>query len=353
MRVLHLPHNIASIPSHTIRGLRAIGVEARGLVIGGNIHQSSDGLKVVTLSGCSRLERKGKKLLFWWNFLRWIWWADVIHWYFSELLPSGLDLKIVRLLGKPAVVEWLGSEIRIPEIEIRDNPYYETAYHDKGFECARESLEGSRARQKLFIDAGFVPIVSGTTGTIQYIQTDICPRFFSLSQRLSLSDFEPAYPHPDNPRPLVVHSPSAPVTKGTPYVLAAVERLKRTCDFDFLLLQDMPRHEVLESVKKADIYLDQFVLGLYGMAGLEAMAFGKPVVCYMKPSLLDKFSPDIPVVNASPEELEEKLEMLLRDGRLRYETGRRSRNYVETYHDSVEIAGQLVEIYRNVMEQRA
>jgi len=45
--------------------------------------------------------------------------------------------------------------------------------------------------------------------------------------------------------------------------------------------------------------------------------------------------------------------MLLRDGRLRYETGRRSRNYVETYHDSVEIAGQLVEIYRNVMEQRA
>jgi glycosyl transferase family 1 len=352
MRVLHLPHNIASIPSHTIRGLRAIGVDARGLMIGGIMLQSFDSLKVISFSGRFRLERIGRKLWFWCCFLRGLIWADVIHWYYSELLPFGLDLKIIRLLGKPAVVEWLGSEIRIPEVEFRDNPYYERAYHDVEFECSTENFKGSRARQKLFIEAGFMPIVSGTTGTTQYIQGDICPRYYTIRQRLIISDFVPEYPDSRTLRPLIVHSPSAPVTKGTSYVLEAVECLKWRYDFDFVLLQDMPRQEVLDYIRKADIYLDQFVLGLYGMAGLEAMAFGKPVICYMKPSLRSEFPPDIPIVSATADELCGTLEMLLCDGELRHDIGRRSRRYVETYHDSVKIASQLVEVYREVMEAR-
>jgi len=50
VRVLHLPVNIASFASHTVRGLRNIGVDARGLVLVNAPVQSEEGLRVFTLT---------------------------------------------------------------------------------------------------------------------------------------------------------------------------------------------------------------------------------------------------------------------------------------------------------------
>ncbi|MCM8825084.1 MAG: hypothetical protein NC937_02885, partial [Candidatus Omnitrophica bacterium] len=48
MKVLHLPVNVASIPSNTIKGLRKIGIDARGLVAQQAYCQSSNGLVVIS-----------------------------------------------------------------------------------------------------------------------------------------------------------------------------------------------------------------------------------------------------------------------------------------------------------------
>jgi glycosyltransferase involved in cell wall biosynthesis len=98
-------------------------------------------------------------------------------------------------------------------------------------------------------------------------------------------------------------------------------------------------------LRKADIFLDQFILGGYGMAAIEAFALGKPVVCFIKPSMVKLYPSDLPAVNGTVDNLTETLEQLILDGPARQCLGRRGRAYAERYHDSVAVAGQLKEIY--------
>ncbi|HPO51256.1 MAG TPA: hypothetical protein PK165_00305 [bacterium] len=104
-------------------------------------------------------------------------------------------------------------------------------------------------------------------------------------------------------------------------------------------------------MKNADIFLDQFVLGAHGMACLEAMAYGKPVLCYIKPSLIPQYPDDLPIVNANPDNLEIVLEELLLNGKKRCELGKQGRAYVEKYHDAMKLSYDLVSIYSKIIEK--
>jgi glycosyltransferase involved in cell wall biosynthesis len=351
MRVLHLPTNTASIPSHTVRGLSEIGVDAQGVVIGNPMIHSAEGLKVIEVRGAQWTPPWiWGQLVKSFQFVKWATWADVIHWYFdASMLPLGMDLKIIGFLGKPAVVEWLGSDIRIPEVEFADNPYYKSDFN-KGYEHQSENLQKSRRTQQAFTKQGFLPVLIPCM--TQYIQKDICPRFYKIGQRIMLRDFAPRYPDPNKKKPLVVHAPSAPVAKGTAFVLKAVEQLKEKYEFEFVLIQGLPRKKALDIIGEADIFLDQFIIGYYGMAALEAMAYGKPVLCYVKPSVLREEPSFLPIVNANPDTLVEMLGLLLRDGGLRLAMGEQGRAYVEKYHDAVKLAYQLLEIYQEVIRGR-
>jgi hypothetical protein len=351
MRVLHLPVNIASFASHTVRGLRQIGVDARGLVFVNTPVQSQEALQVIVLA--SRLRKHyvmGQGIRWLYHYLKWVAWADVIHWYFGALaLPWDLDLRYLKLLRKPGVVEWLGSDIRIPEIASEDNPYYVPAFNN-GYEYRSESHQKSWQLQQRFGKAGFGSVAS--VGMLPYVHNEFFPQAYMMPQRLMLSDYLPTYPDPHTRRPLVVHSSTASVTKGTSAVLEAIDRLKSRYTFEFKFIQEVTRHEALQWVQKADIFLDQFVLGDHGMAALEAMALGKPVVCYIKPSMLGKYPQDCPIVNANQDNLSEVLESLVKNGRRRQEIGMQSRIYVEKYHDAAVVAHKLVEIYKEMMVRK-
>jgi glycosyltransferase involved in cell wall biosynthesis len=165
------------------------------------------------------------------------------------------------------------------------------------------------------------------------------------------ADFEPVYPDPAVARPLVVHASTAPIGKGTPAVLAAIERLRGTVDFEFVLLERVPRPEALATIARADVYLDQFMIGTHGSAAVEAMAMGKPVVGYLSPALAAGYPAEIPLVSASQESLADVLGELLRDGSRRHELGHRSRAYAEQHHDAVRLAEELRAVYEGVIDR--
>ncbi|MEJ5200154.1 MAG: hypothetical protein WHX53_14645, partial [Anaerolineae bacterium] len=310
--------------------------------------QSADDLEVIPIAARPRWRRLADSLRHLPYVFAAIRWADVLHWHYgTTALPCRLDLRWARLLRKPGVVEFWGSDIRIPEIEAADNPYYARLGADYEYASA-ESAAGSRRTQELFARAGMACVIS-CHSLRPYLQADLFPQPYFVRQRIWLPDFAPHPPDPYNRRPVLVHSPSAPIAKGTPTVLAAVEQLKAQYDFDFRLIQNMPRPQALRVVSEADIYLDQFVLGGYGLAALEAMAFAKPVVLYVKPSLLAHYPADLPVINATQDNLAEALAPLLADGALRHEVGLRSRAYVERHHDAIAAARQLIGIYRELL----
>lgn len=347
-----MPVNTASIAYTTVKALRDSGHDAHGIVFASTNIQSFDSLDSIPLASKKQphrvvwsLTQFASRLR---NYLRYNS-PDIVHWYFSWAASTlDVDLRLLKSLGLPGVIEWTGSDIRIPEIEFRENPYY-THIFDQGYEYRRaESLALSRHRQKRFADIGYASIAA--TGMMQYLQPDVTLSAHQVEQRLLLSDYEPHYPLVENEYPVIVHSPTARITKGTEYVLQAVEQLRETCHFDFRLIQGMAHRQALAQIQNADIFLDQFILGDRGIASLEAMAFGKPVICYIKPSLMAAYPNDLPIINANPDNLVFQLERLLKDAALRHKTGRAGRAFMEKYHDAHAIVPDLVQVYQSVLD---
>ena len=352
MKVLHLSYNVASQISVSVRALRAIGVQARGLIIPsqGDFIQSHDYLEILP-------DAPGHPWSMPWirhrthhyaAFLTAIAWADVLHWHYGHLaLGRGLDLRWARLLRRAGVAEFWGSDIRIGSVEAADNPYF--AAHAPPEYRAQQTLQRSIETQAPFARAGFSCLVPDGA-MLSYVQRNLFPAIHLVRQRVFVADYAPCPPDPHK-RPLIVHSPSDPKLKGSEFVLAAVEKLRADHDFDFRLIQGVPRAEALAVLGEADIFVDQLILGSHGLASIEAMALAKPVICYIKPPLLSTYPSDLPIVNANPETITEVLRGLITNGRRRYELGVQGRAYAERYHDAVVIAGGLRDIYRGLPER--
>lgn len=340
--------NVASQMSVTVRALRRIGIEADGVVADGNPFFSPDGLRNLA-HGLRRSQRLRV------GFLRTSWSysvissivaADVVHWnYGLPALEHGLDVRLAGLLRRRSVVEFWGSDVRVATLAAETSPYY--ARRGPGYEYERqETLEGSYRRQRLFARHG-VRACLAPPWFDRYVEPGLFDEFHESFPRLLLDEFPPR-PVDRDRVPVVAHAPSARNAKGTDAVLAAVERLKEHHAFEFVLLHGLPRQQVLEAVRDCDVFLDQFVIGEYGMASIEAMAFGKPTVCYLRPDVVARSPGRIPIVNATPDDLSERLGELLEDPARRRALGAESRRYVEQHHDAIAHAHRFAALYRRL-----
>lgn len=185
-----------------------------------------------------------------------------------------------------------------------------------------------------------------------YLLPNVFDRQFNIRQRIWLDDYVPIYPDPENTRPNVVHSPTDPIVKGTAYIERAIDTLSSEYQLNYERVHNRPHLEAREIMRQCDVFIDQVILGSFGLASIEAMAFGKPVICYLKPSIRGRFPQDLPIVSATPDNLPQVLAGLLSDGALRTELGRRGRSYVEKHHDARAIARQLLEIYHELAEDK-
>ncbi|MCR4336550.1 MAG: glycosyltransferase [Candidatus Omnitrophica bacterium] len=348
MKVLHIPDNIASQVNTTVKALRDIGVDARGIVLTYSPMQDHQYIESFSVEEKNSLQKLLMRIPFTYSILKAMRWADVIHWHFnSRLLPFELDLRYLASLKKACVVEFWGSDIRIPEIACQDNPYIQKMY-EMYPEFAVNGREKSIDTQKRFAKYGFACLIPDVEME-PYVQKDIFHSFYRSKARILMSDFIPNFPDSIKKRPLIIHTPSRKEIKGTKRILEVIEQLKGKYEFDFQLIHNMPRKEMLEWVGKCDIMIDEIISGAYGLAAIEAMALGKPVVCYIKPSSLPKYSSSLPLVNANSDNLVEVLTTLLSSGEKRAQIGKASRAYVEEHHDAHKIAHELLDLYKNLL----
>lgn len=355
MNVLQLPENTASQIQVSVAALRQVGVNARGLVAGKRVMQSCDGLERCETATTDR--RRFSPLWFrdrsaaFSQFLGALHWADVVHYHYGGafLLPFEMDVAFSRALRRPRLIQFWGTDIRVAEIEAADNPYFAAVYRsiDK---WAGSTYQKSRELQEFYASRGFRCVIGSET-MIPHINPELFPRYELVRCAFPVAATEPSYPDPAKKRPLVVHSPSDTAVKGTAAVLRSVEELRRKkLEFDFVLIHRMSRSEALETLRKADLFLDQFILGGYGMAAIEAFALGKPVVCYIKPAMVQLYPRTLPAVNATVDDLAGVLEPLILDAAARHRLGRCGRLYAEQYHDSLATARQLKEIYSGLLQ---
>lgn len=96
---------------------------------------------------------------------------------------------------------------------------------------------------------------------------------------------QPWEPPAEGRLPRVVHVPSHRQVKGTELVEPAVVELARRGLVEYVPLHDVPWSDMPGVIASADIVLDQFALGGYGVAAVEAMAAGRAVVGHVRPDV--------------------------------------------------------------------
>ncbi|KAA5533769.1 glycosyltransferase family 4 protein [Taibaiella lutea] len=356
MNVLFLPENIASMPAITMEAMNKIeGVHAKALTKNINKYQSvSENVIHIQPPSISRRKPikwlvhkyKYRKLI-----RKWIDWADVLQYTWGPVFDNGSDLKYAHKKGKLIFVEWVGSDIRKPKFLSTINKFFNHAWQN-GYEYKEyESEERSIKMQTLFAHYNAIPVAFPEMSL--YLEKKIFKKTIPLFYRINVFDFVPDYPSVEKQRPLIIHSPTALVAKGSNIIFEVIKELQAKYSFDFKLLNDLPRNEVLEIMAGADIFIDQIIVGSYGTAAMEAMSLGKPVMCYIMPETFEAGMPkECPIVNSSPDNLKEQLIKLITDSKLRYEIGIKSRQFAEKYHNVDKVALEMIEIYKNTFTSK-
>jgi len=144
----------------------------------------------------------------------------------------------------------------------------------------------------------------------------------------------------------VLHMPSHRGMKGTEFVLKCVEQLNSSGHSVHLTLGEGCSHEeVHELYKDADVVIDQLIIGAYGLVSVEAMAVGRPVICYISNDVRPLYPDSVPVMSATPLDLGDVLVDLIRNRSLREQLCYEGRRYVETYHEASTVASVLFDCY--------
>lgn len=150
----------------------------------------------------------------------------------------------------------------------------------------------------------------------------------------------------------IVHAPTNRALKGTKFVLEAIEHLAAELGdrFRFTLLEGLPHEEAVQRYRQADLLVDQLLIGWYGMVATETMRMGIPAVAFIEddhlPAIPSAMAAQLPVIRADPSNLAAVLRRLVTEREQLVELGRRSRAYVEAWHDPVVVARQALEYYR-------
>jgi len=158
-----------------------------------------------------------------------------------------------------------------------------------------------------------------------------------------------------NKRLIVTHAPSNRMKKGTDsIILPALERLSKRFDFEIKLIENMTHEKCLEEIQKSDIFIDQVLVGFYGNAAMEAMAFGVPIAVHLKENVTklagDAFGycPIIPVRERTIEAFTKAIEPWLENPENLKLQGLKSRKWVSHVHDENVVGKKWVHLYRNL-----
>ena len=157
---------------------------------------------------------------------------------------------------------------------------------------------------------------------------------------------------------VIGHAPTHRITKGTDQIIGAVDRLRANGHRVRLeLIEGLTKADALKKYQEIDLFIDQLVIGWYGVVSLEVMAMGKPVICFVEGKGLRFVPPqmlqDLPIINADEITLEEKiLEVMKMDTVQRGNLAERGIRFLQKWHDPRKIAQRVVADYTEVLSQR-
>jgi glycosyltransferase involved in cell wall biosynthesis len=275
---------------------------------------------------------------------------DVFQFYYDQGLLPGKDrftfhrweLPLLALAGKATILSAYGADVRYRSRAEQDQPY--NACMDcpsPGVLCVCDETKATanyaqvrRWASECLSLGDCLEYTPGSRNDVFYLPID-----------LKQVPFVGATAEPGRPV-RIVHAPNHRSFKGTRFLLEAVETLKaegHALELD--LVEGMPNAIAKQHYAAADIIADQFIIGWAGYFAVEAMAMGKPVICFIRrPDYLIADIP-CPIVSASPDDLTDALRRLIVTPELRQALGEQGRRYVEAVYDLPKVAERMASVY--------
>lgn len=275
---------------------------------------------------------------------------DIYHFWQRSLIfrpdcsdMTGLDLPLIKARGESKIIHrFTGYDLRLKSWDKAVNPYSAFNYKFDGFfdeNTQKEYISFLREYVDLFLVQDpelkqFMP------------EAEILPRALDLDewQYVGIEKTD---------CPLVVHAPTNKSCKGSEFVFKAIEVLKdEGLKFNFQTIQNMSHDKAREMYRKADIIIDQLLIGATGVLTLEGWALGKPVVVYLREDLFKPFYGEVPAANANPDTITNVLRDLIKDHDWRQELSQKGRKTVEKFHDSKIVSQKCLDIYNNLEKKK-
>ncbi len=202
-----------------------------------------------------------------------------------------------------------GSDVRDPDWHMSVEPRSHYA-DDRAY--AEHFRQVSRRSRQLIEDTG-LPVFVSTLGMLDevpgatWLPVVVEPSLWERTEPpFALSDSELS------DRPLrVVHVPSDSHIKGTPLIAGVLEELSARGVIEYRAAAGVPHAKMPDVYGEADVVLDSFRAGGYGVAACEAMASGRLVVAHIAPRTRDRVprytGEHLPIVEATVDTLGEVL----------------------------------------------
>lgn len=199
----------------------------------------------------------------------------------------------------------------------------------------------------------YADIVIGAMDSVDYLH--YYNRIRQCHFAIDTEKIQPVYLKPEE-KIRILHAPNHMEIKGTRFIENAIKELKEEgYSIEYIFQQGLPNHEFIKLIQSVDIVIDQLIMGWHGMFAMEAMAAGKPTICYMRSDLVSLFENacciergEIPLLNARPDSIKKVLKNLIDNKEEWNKIGRASRAYVEKYHSLDAIGNFYDEINRSI-----
>ncbi|MBI4175147.1 glycosyltransferase family 4 protein [Candidatus Berkelbacteria bacterium] len=279
-------------------------------------------------------------------------WASLRYDLFNFFYIGGLlyanpfikyfEYPLLKLAGKKLIFYAYGADVRLRSVTHALGKYHCYSLHPNSYSERPEKLvKADIAWAMRWADA---PISMGDM--IEYTPGSRNDLFY---WPIDTDAWQPHYPDPKAKEIVIVHAPNNRIVKGSDYLLAVIERLKKEgYPVKLDLVEKMTNEVAKQHYAQADIFAEQFLIGWHGFTAIEAMALGKPVMCFIRKQEYLPAWEACPIVNTNPDTLYEDLKRLITDGALRERLGKAGRRYVEKVYSLKAGGERFAALYREL-----
>lgn len=239
------------------------------------------------------------------------------------------ELALLGSTGVRGALLFHGSDIRPPSrhaLGSRWSPFHNPTGRTR-------DLDRDSTRNAALANEAEVPVFVSTPDLLQWVpQATWCPVVVDLER------WRAAAAPPRRSGPLVVaHAPSQKWLKGTDLIEPTLRRLDAEGVIEYRQIVGVPHASMPGFYAGADIVLDQFVLGIYGVAACESMASGRLVFSHVdeftRAEVQARTGMTLPVHEVTVETLEHELRRAAREPDFGAELRAAGPDFVAAVHD--------------------